>query len=542
MLFSIAIILIISGAFFSVSKFKNNDQTIWYIASFIIGISSIALSKDYIFQGGRINNTIILVLILALGVSFALGEIFKNKKAERFLAIPFLIGFPTFLTKDFAEHSYLGQQIESELILALTVMMGLLLPFILHYIIKYTKSIFQENENEQLLSGALVFIFIGGFAAISNFLLGPIAMLTTGTFLLATTFMIRDRYAVSTNVLLNAGNALMLISATNIIVHRTGFDGIDLTAGQVLEGVFLAGFLVLIYELFIKTAQKKNSKMFLIFAIVKPIAAVALFGLLYTQLERLGGLLTLSAALITLGVLGLFYSSLKNNTNISGVKLLTLGTTIMLMPIITPVQQSSEIDLDALGISGEAQTSTPDLGYHQKLTAPNGQDIAIAEGKWSINEDVSKIFFEIGPRDGRVKGEFRNIAGEFKTDGTAEGSQITVKIPVKKVTTFNSIRDDELRNDKEFFDGNNFPEIVYTSKSLTAKKDAYLIEGDFTMLGVTKMITTEMKVVGVGEKDGKAVLVLWGMASIDRTEFGMEPSEKIGNVVDFHFEVQLDKN
>lgn len=541
MLFSIAIILIISGAFFSVSKFKNNDQTIWYIASFIIGISSVALSKDYIFEGGRINNTIILVLILALGVSFALGEIFKNKKAERFLAIPFLIGFPTFLTKDFAEHSYLGQQIESEFILALTVMMGLLLPFILHYIIKYTKSIFQENENEQLFSGALVFIFIGGFAAISNFLLGPIAMLTTGTFLLATTFMIRDRYAVSTNVLLNAGNALMLISAANIIVHRTGFDGIDLTAGQVLEGVFLAGFLVLIYELFIKTAQKKNSKMFLIFAIVKPIAAVAVFGLLYTQLERLGGLLTLSAALITLGVLGLFYSSLKNNTNVSGVKLLTLGTTIMLMPIITPVQQSSDIDLDALGISGEAQTSTPDLGYHQKLTVPNGQDIAIAEGKWSINEDVSKIFFEIGPRDGRVKGEFRNIAGEFKTDGTAEGSQITVKIPVKKITTFNSIRDDELRNDKEFFDGNNFPEIVYTSKSLTAKKDAYLIEGDFTMLGVTKMITTEMKVVGVGEKDGKAVLVLWGMASIDRTDFGMEPSEKIGNVVDFHFEIQLDK-
>lgn len=541
MLFTIAIILLISGAFFTVSKFKNTDKSIWYIASFILGISTIALSKDFIFEAGKPNNTIILVLILALSVSFALGEIFKTKKVERFYAIPFLIGFPTFLNMRPIDSQYLEYQIESEMILAMTVMVGLLLPFILHFIIKYTKSIFEENENEQLLSGAILFIFIGGFAALGNFLLGPIALLSTGIFLLAGTFMTRDRLSVSSNILLGAGNALILISAANIIIHRTGFEGIDLTAGQVLEGVFLAGFLVLIYELLIKTAQKKNSKLMLFFAILKPIAAVALFGLLYTQLERLGGLLTLSAALIILGVLGLFYSSLRTNENISGLKLLTLGTTIMLMPLITPVQQSSGIDLDALGISGDATAIAPVQSYHQKLTVPNGQDISIAEGSWKFNEELSKIFFEIGPRDGRVKGEFRNIAGDFKTDGTPENSQITVKIPVNKITTFNGIRDDELKNDKEFFDGKNFPEIVYSSKDFTANNDSYTLEGDFTMLGVTKTISTEIKVVGVGEKEGKAVLVLWGTASIDRTEFGMSPSEKIGNVVDFHFEVQLDK-
>ena len=59
------------------------------------------------------------------------------------------------------------------------------------------------------------------------------------------------------------------------------------------------------------------------------------------------------------------------------------------------------------------------------------------------------------------------------------------------------------------------------------------------MMDVTNEIELTLKLVGIGEKEGKRIMVLWGKSQLDRTNFGMAPSSKEGNVVDFHFEVQL---
>ena len=63
--------------------------------------------------------------------------------------------------------------------------------------------------------------------------------------------------------------------------------------------------------------------------------------------------------------------------------------------------------------------------------------------------------------------------------------------------------------------------------------------GDFTMMDETNEIELTLKLVGVGEKDGKRVMVLWGQSQLNRTDFGMSSSSKIGDIVDFQFEVQL---
>jgi hypothetical protein len=56
------------------------------------------------------------------------------------------------------------------------------------------------------------------------------------------------------------------------------------------------------------------------------------------------------------------------------------------------------------------------------------------------------------------------------------------------------------------------------------------------MLGVVKNIAVQVKYIGKSI-NGKPILV--GKSSLDRTEFGMKPDPKEGNVVDFEFSVEL---
>jgi polyisoprenoid-binding protein YceI len=81
--------------------------------------------------------------------------------------------------------------------------------------------------------------------------------------------------------------------------------------------------------------------------------------------------------------------------------------------------------------------------------------------------------------------------------------------------------------------------MSYSSKKLTKKEGLYELEGSFTMLGVSKPLNIELKYVGRTGSNQAPVLV--GRSSIDRTEFGMKPDSKEGNVVDFEFRVELIK-
>ncbi|HZH86742.1 MAG TPA: YceI family protein [Brumimicrobium sp.] len=549
-----AVFLLISGVFAAIAKVRKDTKPSEFIAVYILGLSTLILAKDLFFDAAGPNQTLTFILIAVLSISFASGELLKKKQHAIFLIIPIFLSFTLLLFPEISEHTYLGRDIEDVYILLGFSILSAFTPVLMHLVnlgIKFLSSKFspiQWNKTDaHLLESALAYAFIGGIAALGGFLLGKIGLLIAATFFLSTSFIARNRTSITPSILLSTGGALFLISAAFIILEQAGYQSLDLTNGEVLEGIFMAGFIAVLYELFIRLAQHRTGKWrtLLIFkAIFVPILILFLLGFAYTQLERLGGVLTLSALLISLAVLSLLYSTFKITSNIIGLKLITLGTVILIAPLFSPVQQTSEIDLEALGIVQSDDSDKPQTGgqnYHEKLNEPKGQDLSQATGKWDIDEEASKIFFELGPSDGRVKGEFRKIKGSFNVNNSINSSSIKVIIPVKNITTFNSIRDKELINDAEFFESGKFPEITFTSKSVTPKNDGYVVKGDFTMKGITKEVSVDLKLVGVGSKDGNEIMVLWGKAVIDRTNFGMAPSAKIGDLVDFHFEVKLKK-
>jgi polyisoprenoid-binding protein YceI len=95
--------------------------------------------------------------------------------------------------------------------------------------------------------------------------------------------------------------------------------------------------------------------------------------------------------------------------------------------------------------------------------------------------------------------------------------------------------------EKDYFHEEKYPEITFVSKSISQIDDGLLVTGDFTMMGVSKELEVKLKLIGKGEKDGYPVIVIWGSSTLNRTDFGMASSSKIGDIVEFTYEVQLEK-
>ena len=91
-----------------------------------------------------------------------------------------------------------------------------------------------------------------------------------------------------------------------------------------------------------------------------------------------------------------------------------------------------------------------------------------------------------------VLGRFNTFSGSFSLDPDASKSSFEMKIQAKTIDTNNTRRDTHLRG-PDFFNVVQFPVISFKSTSVKPIQDGLAVTGDFTMHGVTKPITLELK-------------------------------------------------
>jgi polyisoprenoid-binding protein YceI len=119
-------------------------------------------------------------------------------------------------------------------------------------------------------------------------------------------------------------------------------------------------------------------------------------------------------------------------------------------------------------------------------------------------------------------GRFNDVSGKVVFDkADPSESLMEVTIPVESVDTHNEKRDQHLKS-PDFFNAKQFPTIVFKSKSVEGTGDSYKATGDFTLHGVTKPMTLEIK----RAPDGKGMegeIRGGGEArfTIKRSDFGM---------------------
>jgi polyisoprenoid-binding protein YceI len=154
------------------------------------------------------------------------------------------------------------------------------------------------------------------------------------------------------------------------------------------------------------------------------------------------------------------------------------------------------------------------------LAGSAGSALAATE---TLNFDGAhtRVGFSIRHFFTQVRGEFKNVTGTIALDqANLNASKVNVEIETASINTNNDRRDTHLRSG-DFFDAEKNPKITFVSKTIAIKDNKGTMTGDLTMHGVTKPVTLDVEVGGIGKMGPGTLAGFNATGKIDRKDFGI---------------------
>lgn len=144
-------------------------------------------------------------------------------------------------------------------------------------------------------------------------------------------------------------------------------------------------------------------------------------------------------------------------------------------------------------------------------------------GTWVIDPSHSSI--EVVARHmviSKVRGRFAGFSGKIVVADQPEDSSVEFFIDAASIHTADEKRDGHLRSG-DFLETDKYPEITFRSTSVKAagKKGHWTVTGDLTVRDVTRLVTLDVELEGVGSAYGGPRAVFSAEVEIDREEFGL---------------------
>lgn len=160
-------------------------------------------------------------------------------------------------------------------------------------------------------------------------------------------------------------------------------------------------------------------------------------------------------------------------------------------------------------------------------TAATAAAVAPATDSTAITYAADKAHAHVGFTVRHMMSQVRGSFGDFsativKDDANLAASSVDFKIQATSIDTANENRDKHLRSE-DFFFVEKFPEITFKSSRVEKVSDTeYKVTGDFTMRGVTKVMTLPVVLLGeMKTKEGKSIVGFSVTTKLDRKEFGI---------------------
>ncbi len=163
------------------------------------------------------------------------------------------------------------------------------------------------------------------------------------------------------------------------------------------------------------------------------------------------------------------------------------------------------------------------IGTHAS-DAPEPASITSA---WKVDAAHSSVVFHTQHMGiAKFYGRFNAFEGEIQYDAASPtSSSVGITIDASSIDTNSEGRDKHLRS-PDFFSAKEFPEIRFESASVEAAGDAFTVEGELTLHGVTKTIAATFEVVGVAETPRGTKAGFEAKLTIDMRDFGFSFVEK----------------
>jgi polyisoprenoid-binding protein YceI len=123
----------------------------------------------------------------------------------------------------------------------------------------------------------------------------------------------------------------------------------------------------------------------------------------------------------------------------------------------------------------------------------------------------------------KVRGRFTKVSGqvELPAAGGDLPTSVSATIDASSIDTREEQRDNHLRS-ADFFDVEKFPELTFQSMRIHGEPDAFTIEGDLTIHGVTQHVKLNATFEGrATDPWGNARVGYSAHGNISRKEFGL---------------------
>jgi polyisoprenoid-binding protein YceI len=166
------------------------------------------------------------------------------------------------------------------------------------------------------------------------------------------------------------------------------------------------------------------------------------------------------------------------------------------------------------------------------MTAAVATDLST--GTWAIDPVHSSIGFSVRHLVvSKIRGTFETFTGAVVVaeDGTPS---VTAEIAVDSLHTGNEQRDAHLKA-ADFFEADKYPTATFVSTGVRADGDNYVLDGDFTLKGITKPVSLTLEFNGVNPGMGHGqVAGFEASVVLNRKDFGIDidmPLETGGAVV-----------
>ena len=145
----------------------------------------------------------------------------------------------------------------------------------------------------------------------------------------------------------------------------------------------------------------------------------------------------------------------------------------------------------------------------------------LSDGTWAIDPVHSSINFSVRQlMVGKIHGRFDQFSGAITIteDGTPS---VTAEIDVNSVDTGNEQREAHIKA-ADFFDVAQFPITTFVSTAVRADGDDYVLEGVFTLKGVTRSVALTLVFNGVNPGMGRGEVAGFGASVVlSRKDFGV---------------------
>jgi polyisoprenoid-binding protein YceI len=144
---------------------------------------------------------------------------------------------------------------------------------------------------------------------------------------------------------------------------------------------------------------------------------------------------------------------------------------------------------------------------------------------FKIDRGHSQVGFNVRHFFARVPGHFNDFSGRIVYDDKSLAtSSVEVEIKTASIDTDHEKRDNHLRSG-DFFAADSFPTMTFKSTKITPVEGGkFKIDGNLTMRGVTRPVTLDATLLGMGVVDSKSGMVRAGWeasTSVNRKDYGI---------------------